>query len=332
MSVSSRSYASIFPLPPDLIDIEWPEPRVLIQLYDSIRIENVSTLFEHTPSEFWTEWSCDFGQNESRRIRNTKYAIVRRFECADSDLAAELENSKHLLYRLYLSLKVVRATEDRFLVLHCTMEQGRVTTRDRWRNEFESKLLDHESGFPKRPEDLDEVARIAQNSLAILGDRTLPVTEAVYSLEIGYRAEFFNVQHLVWVVGLDALFSTDKNTTSAVVRTRIGEFLGEDFVIYPQNRDTDFPRLVGMSVRDSLKEIYDLRNYFAHGTWPNRDWAGKVCRTRVFGTAEVLYSGMLLETAVAVLRACLRKILTNTDLIAVFNDKAKVEAFFAARR
>ena len=168
------------------------------------------------------------------------------------------------------------------------------------------------------------------HSLEILGDRTLPVTQAVYSLEIGYRAEFFNVQHLLWVVGLDALFSSKKRKHQGadVVKRRVAHFLGDDFLIYPQQRESGLPKLIGMSLTDALDEIFVLRHNFAHGTWPARSWAGKICRPTAFGTGSVYYSGMLLEAAAATLRGCLRKILVDEDLLSMFNEKKRMNGYF----
>jgi hypothetical protein len=329
--MADSSYASVFPIPVDAYERSWSESELLVQINESIRIEDVSDLIQKTPFEFWTEWSHEHGERECKRLRNTRYALVRRFECATSEDVAEKEISKNLLYRLYLSLKVIRASKERFVALHYLVGKGNPTVRGSWRNEFDSELLDCEFEFPIRPEDLRELANVARQSLAIFANRTLSVTQAAYSLEIGYRAEFVNVKHLIWVVGLDALFSTDKNTTSAVVKKRISDFLGEDFVMYPDQREIDLPRLIGLSLNDALEEIYKLRNHFAHGTWPDSRWAGKVCRPRALGTGDINYSGMLLEAAVAILRACLRKILNDNELMDMFNNKAKMHAHFAAR-
>jgi len=246
---------------------------------------------------------------------------------------AEKETSKNQLYRLYLTLKIIRATKERFLVLHYTLGDGNPRVEDSWRNEFDSELLDCEYGFSICPGDLYELARVAPQSLPILGNRTLSVTQAIYNLEIGCRAEFFNVRHLLWVVGLDALFSSKQweHRGADVIKKRIALFLGEDFAIYPDKRELHLPRLIGMSLRDSLDEIYKLRNHFAHGTWPDKSWAGKVCRPRAVGTGDVNYSGILVEAAAATLRGCLRKILSDDEWVSMFNDKKRMNAYFASR-
>lgn len=329
--MSNQSYASVFPIHVNVFEGRWPESELHTQFCDSIKFEDVSALMEQTPPDFWTTWSHDFGQSETNRLRNTRYALVRRFECAGSEEAFEREKSKKLLYQFYLSLKVIRATKERFVVLPYTLGKGDPIVRDPWRNEFDNQLLDCEFGFPVRPGDLCELARISQQSIGILGDRRLPITQATYNLEIGYRAEFFNVRHLLWVVGLEALFSSRKrgHQGADVVKMRALNFLGEDFAIYDNQRESGLPRLIGISLRDALNEIYVLRNHFAHGTWPQNQWAGKVCRPLVFGTGHVTYSGMLLEAAASILRGCLRKILADDKWVSMFNDKKKMNAYFA---
>jgi hypothetical protein len=328
--VSNHSFASIFPLPVIAFGSTLRESDLLIRESESIRIEAVSNLIQQTPSNFWINWSYDHGASETNRLRNTQFALVRRFKCSSSNEGLEIEKSKNLLYRLYLSLKVIRATKERFVVLHYKLGHQEPTVRDFWRNEIDSELLDCEFGFSIRPEELCELAQIAQQSLGILGNRTLPVTQATYSLEIGYRAEFFNVQHLLWVIGLEALFSSKerKHQGSDVVKRRVLHFLGNDFLIYPQQRDSELPRLIGISLRDALNEIFVLRHDFAHGTWPASRWAGKVCRPTALGTGYVNYSGMLLEAAAAILRGCLRKILADENLVVMFNEKKRMNAYF----
>jgi hypothetical protein len=331
--VAEFSYASVYPLPLDSVEKSWPEPDIFMTVEDGIQIEDVSKLIKETPTTFWKDWSYEHGELESKRLQNVRYALVRRFDCEESEELEEREQSKVLLYRLYLTLKVIRPTKQRFLVLHYAVANGRTRIKEPWRNDFDSELLDCESGFPLTLEDLKQLPPIARLSLKILGDRKFPVTQAVYNLEIGYRAEFFSVRHLLWVVGIDALFSSKKwaHQGADVVRKRVVEFLGKDFAIYPNDRDFGLPRLVGLSLDDALAEIYRLRNYFAHGSWPNKSWAGKHSRPLAFGGGHVNYSGVLLESAAAILRGCLRKILSDANWIEIFNDKKRMNKYFADR-
>ena len=333
MMSPKHSYASVFPLPVFNFEGGSAPSDLLVKVHDSIRVEDVSKLMQQTPPGFWTDWSFEHGEREAIRLKNTRYALVRRFECVDSEEMAEKETSKNLLYRLYLTLKVICPTKARYLVLHYDLKEENPTIRNTWRNEFDSELLDCEFGFPIRPVALCELAQMARESLDMLGNRTLPVTQATYNFEIGHRAEFVNVRHMLWVAGLEALFSSREwqHQGADVVKKRVGYFLGDNFVIYPDQRELGLPRLIGMSLRDVLGEIFDLRNHFAHGTWPDKGWAGKVCRPTATGVGHINYSGMLLEAAAATLRGCLRKILGDEKWINVFNDKAKMNSYFASR-
>jgi hypothetical protein len=184
-----------------------------------------------------------------------------------------------------------------------------------------------------RWKDLRELAKLAPSILKSLKTSSLPIAQAVQSLEIGYRADFFNVRHLLWVIGLDALFTSTEwqNRGTEVAVGRIKDFLGLDFEIYPEEAPTGLPSLGSLNLEGVLGDVYDLRNNLAHGTWPNKPWATKVSRRSADGLEDIYYATVLSEAASSILRGCLRKILADDQLVEMFNDKTKMNSHFAQR-
>ena len=306
-----------------------------LRLSESLYFEDVSEIVEKMTFDPLVPQF--YSRSEADRLKQTRYALTRRFECADRDRHVMDEESAKLLYELYLGLKVIRPTAGRYQVLHC--ETGRPTPRlpRGSRNDYGTILCDCELLNTIRWKDLQELAAIATGILSTLKEARNPISQAVQSLEIGYRADFLNVRHLLWVIGLDALFTSIEweNRGSRVTVKRIVDFLGPDFPIYPEKPRLDYdlqaPPNISMPLNLALRDIYRLRNDFAHGTWPDKKWAGRVCRRSLDGSRDIYYAEVLSEAASAVMRACLKHILSDLKLVEMFNEKTKMNAYYASR-
>jgi hypothetical protein len=312
-------HVSVCPVFVDHFECDWPDASLPLSLGDSISIANVSQLARET--------------TEVSGLKGVRYALVRDFECEGSERPSENDRSESALYGLYLGLKVIRPTAGVFQVFHYDLSQG-VPRRPRIsRNNRETIVSDCERLNTIRWNDVKELAKLSPSILKSLKTPTLPIAQAVQSLEIGYRADFSNVRHLLWVIGLDALFTSTEwqNRGTEVAVGRIRDFLGLDFDIYPEETPTGLPSLGRLNLEDVLSDVYDLRNNLAHGTWPNKPWATKVSRRSADGLDDIYYTTVLSEAASSILRGCLMKILAENQLVEMFNDKTKMNAHFAQR-
>jgi hypothetical protein len=250
---------------------------------------------------------------------------------------AEDRKSEEMLYRLYLGLKVIRPTRGRYQVLHYDMNLPVPRLPRGYRNDYGTIICDCEllNLNSLRWKDFQDLVAVARSILGTLNDARNPVSQAVQSLEIGYRADFLNVRHLLWVVGLDALFTSIEweNQGIEVSVGRITHFLGLDFAIYSEKPHYDYdsgPTLPNIRLSDVLRDVYRLRNDFAHGTWPDKQWAGKVSRRSADGSRDIYYAEVVSEAASISLRGCLKKILADAQLVQMFTDKTRMNAHFAA--
>ena len=304
-----------------------------LEISDSILLEDISEIFEETAFDAYVP--KDHSEPEVESLKQMRYALTHRFECTHQDEPLQENRSEQLLYKLYLGLKVVRPTAGRFEVLHYNTSEP-APRLPRWeRNTRETIVCDCESLNRIRLVDLQELAALGPSLLCALSIFRNPIAQAVQSLEVGYRADFLNVRHLLWTIGLDALFTSTEweNRGKQVAVSRIKDFLGPNLPIHCGivSPDSALPEPAPTSLGVILDHIYDLRNDFAHGSWPETNWAGKVCRRSADGIREIDYAEFLSECASATLRAALKKVLTDGDFVDMFNDKAKMNAHFASR-
>lgn len=322
------------------IDVSWDfigpnesnPGRLPFPVVDSVFLEDVAGVIAQT-NFIWTRY---VSEEEIKSLEHIRYALVHHFEVKSERLheRPKDENSKNLLYRLHLGLKIIRPTRARFQVFTFNM-QDPIPRTPRWdRNDYGTILCDYEDGLIQS-HDIEELAASASSILRVLGKPTSPISQAIQSLEIGYRSEWFNVRHLLWVVGLDALFTSTEweNRGSETAIDRICNFLGDRFRIYNEDSllSVGLPPLPDITLGEVLDDMYRLRNSFAHGRWPDKEWTGKVCRRSKDGTRDIHYAEVLAEAASVCLRGCLRKMLADKQLVEMFNEKAQMNAHFTSK-
>lgn len=325
-------HLSICPIPWRNVD-NLHTPSLPLKITDSLYFADVSEVVKET--SFRSLTPLLYSESEAKRLERIRYALVRNFECEDDERPSQDEKSASLLYQLYLGLKVIRPFAGRYEVFHYDMAQQTPRLPRGSRNDHATFLCDCELLNSIRWVDLQELVAVAPSILSASKTASQPISQAIHNLEIGYRADFLHVRHLLWVVGLDALFTSKEwdNRGAKLIGQRIKDFLGSDFEIYPPTPmpGLDWPALASPPLNGLLRDIYQLRNDFAHGTWPDKQWAGKVSRRSADGIRDIYYAELLTEGASSVLRGCLKKILGDSDLVATFNDKTKMNAHFASR-
>jgi hypothetical protein len=326
-------HISICPISWNCLGVDYPASSLPLRFADSLYFADVSEIIRE--AAFDTLAPQFYNPSEASALKRIRYALVRHFDCEDSEKPSEDEKSANILYRLYLGLKVIRPSAGRYQVLHFEMSQSPPRLPRGSRNDYATILSDCDCLNSIRWSDLQELAAVAPSILSVLKQGALPISQAIHNLEIGYRADFVSVRHLLWVVGLDALFTSTEweNQGARLATSRITDFLGTDFRIYSEipAAELGMPVLSSPKLSETLPDVYRLRNHFAHGAWPDKHWAGRVCRRSVDYTRDIYYSELLSEAASAILRGCLRKVLSDKQMIDIFNDKAKMTAHFASR-
>ena len=329
-------HISTCPISAHYLEEESAGVKLPLKLAESLYVEDVSDILEKT--NFDPLIDQFYSKSEVESLRRTRYALTRRFACEDWVSHEENRNSEALLYQLYLGLKMIRPSGGRFEVLHYDLDQAVPRLPRGSRNDYSTIPCDCDLLiWPfNLQSDLDELAALTPSILGTLKDARNPISQAVNSLEIGYRGDFLNVRHLLWVIGLDALVTSTEweNRGKEVAIERVTDFLGTNFEIYPEKPHPNYssgPTLPNLKLKEVVHDVYRLRNDFAHGTWPDKAWAGKVSRRSADDARDIYYAEVLSEAASSILRGCLRKIFADPHFVQRFRDKTKMNDHFRAR-
>jgi len=327
-----RGHVSVCPI--TMVDPEGfgSDLNLPLMITESLSFDDVSEIIHQTNFD----WLEPVFPNKSERdaLKRVRYGLVRQIEGVDDDSRLEDEKSAKMLYCLYLGLKVIRPTPGRFQIFHYDLAHPKQLSPRIDRNDYATIVCDCDRLNWIRWTDLQQLAAVGPVLVKVLTNGRLPISQATQSLEIGYRADFLNVRHLLWVVGLDALFTSKEreHQGSALSVKRIKHFLGADFQIYSRNDlpDLGLPTPTSSPLNETLHDIYKLRNHFAHGAWPDNRWAGRISRRSSDFCRDIYYSEALSEAASSILRGALKKIWTEERLVELFNDKKKMNEYFAS--
>jgi len=154
-----------------------------------------------------------------------------------------------------------------------------------------------------------------------------PLFLSLYFAEMARAEDEARVRHLLRVMALEALVSTDKRYGFNALRPKLPKLLGAQTDIYAQYRNSDQPFLPPLILLSVLRDVCALRNKVAHGdTIPDR-WVVRNCRhTFAFGQ-QLNYCEELLEAATGMLSLTWQSIMDG-HLQAHFGTKDKMEAYF----
>jgi hypothetical protein len=323
---------SICPIALTAISVDSHHSELPLRITDSLSVADVSDILQETT--FGPLAPQFFSESEADSLKRVRYAFVREFECDDQERPSEDEKSAAQLFQLYLALKVIRPCSGRFQVLHFDMSQSVPRLPRGERNDYPTIPCDCERLNSIRWADFEELVAFAPSLLRELKTAVPPISQAILSLEIGYRADFLQARHLLWVIGLDALFTSTEweNQGAKLSARRIEQFLGSAFQVYSGDHFASLGLTPPTSrpLNETLRDIYRLRNYFAHGSWPDKEWAGNACRKSMDACRDINYAESLSEAASCILRGSLRQILSNPQSVDLFNHKSKINAHFAS--
>ena len=158
----SAQYISICPISVGWSEDDWADSRLPLKISDSLYVEDVSEIVRNTSLNIFVPQF--YSQEEVDAVKQTRYALVRHFECDDQGRPDQDEESARVLYRLYLGLKVIRPTAGRYQVFHYDMSQSIPRLPRGSRNDHATILCECELLNCIRWIDLQELAAIAPSS------------------------------------------------------------------------------------------------------------------------------------------------------------------------
>jgi hypothetical protein len=134
---------------------------------------------------------------------------------------------------------------------------------------------------------------------------------------------------LLWASAIEAIFTSHGNEHkgSRVAKERIKWFLGQDTSIYPPGELTDLLPDPRITINDIVEDLYQVRNFIAHGDKIPGHFLLDTLRDGLNGRLTIFQ--VLSEAQSFIIRTSLLKILQN-NLLDHFADAGPAEAYFGA--
>ena len=273
-----------------------------------------------------TLWAREYlSKHDVEKIQGWKYALIHYYD-EEQYLHSDAElQSRDLLHKIFIGLRIVRPSRVPWQYLHARIEpNGNLDASGFSRAEVPLTVLPCDLWAPIRRNDAGLLKAIVPALLKAYEANCEPLTRAMRVLEMGYITPFPDVKQLLWVTGLEALFTSATYHGAPVVIHRIRQFLGSKTRVYEQ---ADFH--IGVSVpsltlKNVLQDIYTVRNRLAHGEWIPGEF---LSRPGYPGGAKS-YADILVEATGIVLRLALTRIFKES-LLETFGDKDKLDRYFS---
>ncbi len=156
-----------------------------------------------------------------------------------------------------------------------------------------------------------------------------PLFLSLHFAEMARREGDARVRHVLRVMALEALVSTDKTYGFKALGPKLPKLLGPQTDIYSQYRNRDQPFLPPLILLNVLRDVCALRNKVAHGDVILDRWLARNCRHTVVGE-QLNYCDELLEASTGMLSLAWKTIIDGR-LQAHFGTKDKMEAYFNSK-
>lgn len=321
---------TIAPILMSMWDEAWPEEALPFNIGLGVQIANVSGMVQGAD---FSLWSRDYLSKEDvKQIKDWRYALTHTYEAEKYPQSEPEVHSEKLIHSIFLGLRILRPTRQRYHYLQAHLNEDNAVEPFRFSRPAGNLISvpDAETFNGIRPLDAAALATIAPDLTTLLSDTKHPVTRAIESLEVGYLQDFFHVRFLLWVSALDGLFTgrERENNGTYVATQRIKHFLGPNLSIYDSRNLPSFHPWPTTTLSNVIADIYKLRHYFAHGDWPEDEWAAKPSRHSL--SKDTPYADVLCEATSVILRYAILKIIKD-HLLDVFGNKAKMNAYFASK-
>jgi hypothetical protein len=299
------------------------------QIAPEVTVEDVSRMFTEQTFE-WAQTSL--GTYDVDELRRVRYAIVHRY-FAEDDVEgsnADMESEK-LIRNIAACLRLIRPMRQ-----NASLMRGKLLangTMDVGHFEHPPHLLDVpevEKLFHLRNSDLDLLKVVVPDFLHAMRGEFWKFRMAVEFHEGGhFQAGYWKARYLLWCSALEAIYTSDdwEHQGSLVATERIKWFLGEKTPLYEPGDVPDFVRpRPTTSIGEVVQEVYEVRNYIAHGEKIPDKYFQTPVRAGLQGMVKML---AVLEEAVSfIIRKSLLRILQK-GLLNDFANGKSADAYFS---
>jgi hypothetical protein len=311
------------PQPPMDDNDDFSSKDLPFEVWPGVYLAYIHEQMENTDFSLWAREYLS--KEDVKKIQAWQYALVNYYD-EEQYLHGDSEAlSRELVHRIFIGLRIVRPSSVPYQYLHAQIgPDGGFEPSGFMRAEMRLTVFPCDSWAPVRRKDAEMLKAIVPALLEAYKTDCQPVIRAMRILEVGYISEFPDVKQLMWAIGLESLFTSDKHSGAQLAIRRIRQFLGSKTRVYEQS---DFQRHVSvpaLTLKNVLGDIYDVRNKLAHGEWIPKEYLDKPGYPR--GARS--YGDILLEATGIILRLALIKILRES-LLETFGSKDNLDRHFS---
>jgi hypothetical protein len=313
--------------------------RLPFQVIEHVNIEDVSGLI---PEGAFESWGPLLGQSRLREIKSLRWAFIHRFEpgrgvsLSSEENALQVPKSAELVNLISSCLRLLRPMRQGCLAF----AHGDIRDKDGTLDFHGLDLTEMQCGvevveaqklFTLRNRDADELRRLAPEFIRAMRGEFWKFRMAAQFHDLGHFQSYnWKPKFLLWCSALEALFTSHNrdHQGSRVAMSRIKWFIGESTRIYPRGDSLEVIPDCLLTIRDVLEDLYEMRNYVAHGDKLPDEFFTTFPREGING--DVTQCEVLTESASLIIRKSLLKILRD-GLLDHFADATPAEAYFGAQ-
>jgi hypothetical protein len=294
---------------------------------DGVRIEDVSGHFATGTFDLFRE---KLGTERLDDLKNVRYAFVHRYP--DPTGYPQVENSEKTMLMLAACLRLIRPMRQNVLLMRGSIRNGMFDV-----NHFELpaphlvEVPEVQKLFKLRNRDADDLRAYAPEFLRGMRGEFWKFRMAVQFHELGhFQALDWKARFLLWCSAIESIYTSHnrEHQGSLVAVSRIKWFIGENSSIYAPGDISSLLQDPHITVGQIVRDLYDLRNYVAHGDRIPDTYFGSTLRHGFNG--GVSKCEVLLEAASFIIRSSLLRILRES-LLDRFADADPAEAYFSAQ-
>lgn len=330
--------------PIDAVGEQWDdEPfdlhRLPFGVAEDVRIEAVRERFREDAFDHATRM---LGEEVVGSLRGVRYALVYRYDPEPREdpqtrrmmRGYEIEKQAEVLvHNIAACLRLIRPMRQRALLMRgAVRDDGTFDVTG-----FDVPTLhllevpEVQKLFALRDRDADDLRRFAPDFLRAMRGEFWKFRMAVQFHELGHFQPLdFKARYLLWCSAIESIFTSHnwEHQGTLVATSRIRWFLGENTSIYAPGDISKFLQNPHITVGDVVDNLYEMRNFMAHGDRIPDRFFNDVLRQSFGGDVKRLE--VLIEAASFIIRTSLLKILRD-GLLDHFTDAAPAEAFFGAQ-
>jgi hypothetical protein len=187
--------------------------------------------------------------------------------------------------------------------------------------------------FKLRTRDAEELKALLPEFLRAMKGEFWKFRMSVQFHELGHFQHLDKkARFLLWASAIESLYTSHhfQHQGSLVAKERIKWFLGETTSIYPQGELLNWLKDPKLTVGNILNDLYEMRNFHAHGDRLNKHFLEDTLRDGVESKIRVTVHEVLFEAQSFIIRSSLLKILRD-GLLDHFTSAGASQAYFVAQ-